>query len=438
MPGNYRPISVLPAISKIMERILYDQLYDYLTKFDLLSDCQYGFRKFHSTATALLDCTNNWYINIDRKKFNLVVFIDLKKAFDTVDHQILLRKLEIYGVKGPALSLLRSYLTNRTQKCMVNGLISSEQLITCGVPQGSILGPLLFLIYINDLPHCLNKTKARLFADDTNLTATGDPICDIETTVNSDLENLRIWLNANKLSLNVAKTEFIVIGSNPMLASIADTSPNIFIDSKPIKQINECKTLGVVVDQHLSWKSNTGYICKRITSGIFALRRIREFVDRDTLLSVYNSLVRPHFNYCSEVWGIFGETQSKRLQKLQNRSARIITGMSNDADSKIALDALGWEPLNVERKKAKAKLMFKLLNDMGPKSLSSLFSYKNENTHYELRDISNALVLPQPRTNNMKKSFVFDAALTWNSIPRDIRESKSLACFVKKIASHIM
>ena len=172
------------------------------------------------------------------------------------------------------------------------------------------------------------------FANDTNLTATGESICDIETTVNSDLENLRIWLNANKLSLNMAKTEFIVIGSKPILASVADTSPNIFIDSKPIKQINEYK--------HLSWKSNTDYIGKRITSGIFALRRIRQFVDRDTLLYVYKSLVIKFGGYL--------EKQSKRLQKLQNRSTGIILGLNNDADPRIALNALGWEPLNVERK----------------------------------------------------------------------------------------
>ena len=243
IPGNYRPISVLPAVSKIMERILYDQLYNYLTTFELLSDYQFGFRKSHSTATALLDCTNDWYVNIDRKMFNMVVLIDLKKAFDTVDHQILLKKLELHGIKGQALTLLKSYLTNRNQKCQVKSSFSSERPIKCGVPQGSILGPLFFLLYINDLPECLNKTKPRLFADDTNLTASGNSITDLEAAVNSDLENLRKWLIANKLSLNVAKTEFMLIGSKSMIKNISGCHLNIFIQDKQIKQVYKCKTL---------------------------------------------------------------------------------------------------------------------------------------------------------------------------------------------------
>ena len=201
---------------------LCDQLYNYVTKFELLSDSQFGFRKSHSIATALLDCTNDWYMNLDRKMFNLVVLIDLKKAFDTVDHQILLRKLEFYGIKGEALTLLKSYLTNRNQKCQNKNSFSTERLIKCGVPQGSILGPLFFLLYINYLPPCLNKTKPRLFADDTNLTASGDSITDHEAAANSDLENLRKWL--------IAKN-----------------------------------------------------ICKKITAGITAISRVKPFVDKDTL-----------------------------------------------------------------------------------------------------------------------------------------------------------
>jgi hypothetical protein len=310
--------------------------------------------------------------------------------------------------------------------------------IRCGVPQGSILvGPLFFLLYINALPQCLSKTKPRLFADDTNLTASGDSITRLEAAVNSDLENLKKWLITNKLSLNVAKTEFMLIGSKQMIKSISNLQPNVVIENKQIKQVHECKTLGVTVDQHLSWKSNTENICRKITSGISALRRLKDFVDRQTLLSVYNAIVRPYFDYCCEVCDVFSETQSKRLQKLQNRAARIIMNMSNDTDHSVALQALGWKTLKVERRKAKAKMMYKLLNNMGPQSLTNLFTYKSEMTSYNLRNVSSTLCLPQPRTNNLKKSFMYDGSFLWNSIPKEIKESKSLSSFRTKIAAHI-
>ena len=221
--------------------------------------------------------------------------------------------------------------------------------------------------------------------------------------MNSDLEKLRKWLIANKLSLNVAKTEFMLIGLKQIIKSISNLQLNVKIENKSIKQVYESKTVGVTIDQYLSWRTNTENICKKITSGISAFRRLKEFADKQTLLSVYNTIVRPCFDYCCEVWDAFGETQSKRLQKLQNRAARIFMNMSNDIDHAVALQALGWKPLKTERKKSKAKIMYKLLNKMGPKSLTNLFTYKGEVTNYKLRNISSSLCLLQPRTNNKKK-----------------------------------
>ena len=155
----------------------------------------------------------------------------------------------------------------------------------------------------------------------------------------------------------------------------------VVIENKPVKHVTECKTLGVTLDQHLSWKSNTENICNKITSGVFALRRLKEFIDRKTLVSVYNAIVRPYFDYCCEVWDVFGETHSKRLQKLQNRAARVMN-MSNDVHHSVVLQALGWKTLEAERKKAKAKMMYKLLSNLDPQSLTNLFTYKDEVTSY--------------------------------------------------------
>ena len=188
IPSNYRPISILPAISKIIERVMHSQLLEYFQAGNLLTESQSGFRPNHSTSTALTSAVNRWLANKDAGKLNGSVFIDLKRAFDTVDHNILLRKLYYcYGVDGNALQLLKSYLTGRTQRCYVNGVLSTEQYVSCGIPQGSILGPLLFIIYINDFPKCLRHTTPGMFADDTYITTADEEISTIEcwTSLNS-------------------------------------------------------------------------------------------------------------------------------------------------------------------------------------------------------------------------------------------------------------
>ena len=190
-PNNYRPISIIPTVAKIFENIVYDQLYECLNDNNLFAHCQSGFQSLHSTLTALIEATNCWSVNIDNGLVNGVIFIDLKLAFDTIDHSVLIRKLHKYGVDRDSLKWFESYLCDRSQKCSINGHLSNMPApVCCGVPQGSILGPLLFLVYINDLPSCLSLAFPRMFADDTNITFAGSTMADLENVINSELRNL--------------------------------------------------------------------------------------------------------------------------------------------------------------------------------------------------------------------------------------------------------
>ena len=196
---------MVPVVAKVFERIIYDQLYNHLTIHELISRHQSGFRPLHSTITTVLEATDSWAYNNDQGNVNAVVFLDLKKAFDTIDHDILLSKLMKYGVHGTSYDWFRSYLDCRKQRCFINGSLSGDHFLTCGIPQGTILGPLLFIIYINDLPNCLSNAEPRMYADDTHISFASNNIDNINTVINVDLARVEKWLTANSLLLTHLK-----------------------------------------------------------------------------------------------------------------------------------------------------------------------------------------------------------------------------------------
>ena len=432
--NNYWSISVISIIAKVFERIVYDQLYSFLANEEVITNQQSGFRSLHSTVTALLEATDGWALDIDRGNVNAVVFLDLKKAFATVNHGVLLGKLSLYGIQESAYDWFKSYLNNRTQKCVVNGSLSKVCSLGCVVPQGTILGPLLFFIYINDLPNCLSFCQSRMYADDTHITYASADLHSMQSSLNHDLSNIHKWLLYNKLTLNSTKTEFMLIGSRQKLSTLSE-SLVLSIDNIPIKQVSTTKSLGILIDNNMVWHSHIDKLSKKIASGIGAIKRIRPFVSPEILHYIYNALVQPHFDYCSIVWGNCGKTLSERLQKLQNRAARILTSSSYEVDARYLLQQLGWKGLIIQRQIQVALMVFKALNDLAPDHLSSMCTERST-SGYVLRDSTNKLHVPLPRTNYLKKSFSYRGATLWNSLPCNLRQEKSLNRFKQLLNFH--
>ena len=247
--SNYRPISLLSNINKIFEKLMHSRLYNFLSTYNCIYDLQFGFRKKHSTIHALLDLTEDIRHALDDNSFAVGIFIDLQKAFDTVDHKILLRKLDYYGIRGSANNWFKSYLKDRKQYVSINGYDSSTDIMKFGVPQGSVLGPLLFLIYINDLHKSIKYCTTRHFADDTNLLIKNKSLKQLKKHVNYDLRNLNKWLKSNKISLNASKTELLLF-RHPSKEINYDLK--IKIDGKKLLPSKYVKCLGLFIDSHLN------------------------------------------------------------------------------------------------------------------------------------------------------------------------------------------
>ena len=312
--SNYRPVSVLPVFSKILERLMYNRLLSFVNKYKILYMYQFGFRADHSPNLALLFLVDKISDALEKGEYVLGLFLDFSKAFDTVNHQILFKKLEYYGVRGTALSLFKSYLENRTQYVEFNGVQSEKECIKCGVPQGSILGPLLFLIYINDLALVSDKLFSLLFADDSNMFITGDDPNLLIRTMNSEIKSVVDWLRVNKLSLNLKKTHYIIF-QRPRVHFKVDVE--LTIDGVKIDMKENTKFLGVIIDNKLSFQQHIKYIKGKVSRGLGILLKCRRFFDQNTLVTLYNSFVYPYLNYCISVWGSTCDTYVDSLVKLQ-------------------------------------------------------------------------------------------------------------------------
>ena len=302
---------------------MYNKLYTYLTENNILFNLQFGFRCQHSTEHAIVELVDKILNGFSEEKYTLGVFIDLSKAFDTVDHQILL-KLSLYGVKGKSLEWFESYLSERKQYIEVEGQKTSFLNITCGVSQGSILGPLLFLLYINDLCKASNIITPIMFTDDTNLFYSNKNIKILFKEMNIELKNISEWLRANKLSINIDKTNFILFHNNRDKDHLPLKLPTLCINDAPIKQVVSTKFLGVQIDENINWTHHITLTENKLAKQLGLLCKAKPFLNRRSMINLYFSFIHTYINYGNIAWASTTKTKLKKIYSQQKQAIKTV------------------------------------------------------------------------------------------------------------------
>ena len=426
-PSNYRPISILSSINKIFEKIIYHRLYKHFTENNILYDYQFGFRQNHSTAQALIEITDYLKCSIDEQKKVCGIFLDLTKAFDTVDHNILLKKLQHYGIRGSTNELIESYLTNRYQYVALGQTHSSKRLISCGVPQGSVLGPLLFLIYINDIAKCSSTGRIRIFADDTSAFIEGQNIEDVISKSEKLMNSLNIWFKSNKLTLSESKSCFLLFRSQQ--SKVNEIPNTLKFGEKSISRENSVKYLGITLEEHLNWNEHVQNVCSSLRKCFSVFYGIRDFINKEQIRTLYYSLVYSKIVYALAVYGQTTQENLLQLQRLQNGLLKVLTKnklfySTNKLHNNLKI-------LKVEDMVEQEILtfVFNFKNERLPNIFNDKFKLRKNNNQMRTRNIENHMITPSTRTNYGEQTVRVKGALLWNQLPASLSTLTSTKMF---------
>ena len=435
--NNYRPISILPTVSKLIEKWVEMQFSQYLNEFNLLHKSQSGFRPRHSTESALILMVDSWLKAINEGKIVGCVLVDFRKAFDLVDHEILLRKLKCYKCNDSCVSWFESYLCHRKQRVSLNNNLSSTSKVIHGVPQGSILGPLLFLIFINDLPLYLqnNTSTIDLYADDTTIYYSCSNILMLERNLQKSLDCLQIWCRENGMILNTDKTKVMLITSRQKRMNLNNAVLNLQYNDIDITITTCDKILGIHVDNNLTWNNHFNFLSKKLSSHLWLLSKVRIYLSIEHRVLFYNAYIKPHIDYCSLIWSNTSSSNISKITRLQRRACKLILGHEYNGLSE-AFEKLKILSIDQSIFLSKAKMMYKIHNNLAPSYLNEMFLMRDanlDNTTSNLRSVANKnFVVPLAKCNLFKGSLTYSGVIIWNSIPVSIKNSSSLPMFVHK------
>ena len=408
----------------------------YLNKYSLIHESQSGFRPKHSCQTALVKLIDKWMACIDSGDIIGTMFIDFRKAFDLVDHKLLIKKLSAYKVCSSSLRWFISYLESRQQTVQSDRGMSSFANIKSVVPQGSILGPSLFLIFINDLPLLLKYCYADLFADDGTFHKNGPEIDEINDEMLIDFLTIVHWSKQNKLPINYIKSTYMLLGAKRRLQDTYELFLNV--DDEKIEKVSKQKLLGIFIDKHLTWTPHIDYLCKLISSKISLLKQLSSYVPKHIQKIFYQRYILPLIDYGCNTWSATTSSNIERISKLQKRAARIILQAEYLTPSSLMFDELGWISIPRRLMYNKALLTFKALNNLTPAYISDLLKPMSETHSLSLRSSDNGLLsIPRSRSALYDRSFTYSASKLWISLPQTLRTTSSLNEFKTGLRNYI-
>ena len=433
---NYRPISVLTQFNRLFERLLAKRLMNFFDKNNIITKQQFGFLKKHSTEHAILDLKEYILKKFEDHEIVAVLYLDLQKAFDTVGHDILLRKLYHYGIRGKTHDLLKSYLSNRKQFSTIGKSASELANVLWGVPQGSVLGPLLFLIFINDLPRS-SSLYTWLFADDTALALSSKCPRELEKRFNLEVNKVQDWLLANGLSVHYSKkTQYMLLKGRGLRTEI-HAGFKLSMGGHQIERTDTYKYLGLLFDDKLNWKCQIDKLCSKLASVCGILSKVRHYLNRKSLLLIYYSLFESRLRYGSLGWGTAAECDIKRLKVLQNRAIRFIDFASFRTPMLPIYHKLGVLPLEHQFRLQRATFMYNLHFTNLPLVLSN---YCKPPTHRYPTSYSTSLnyVLPFVKTNRAQTSIKFAGPKVWATVPYDLKTIGNRKKFTSGLKDHFL
>ena len=439
--SNYRPISNLSLLSKYIERAMLDQLVPFLEQVEAISKYQSAYRKFHSTDTALCKIHDDLVQNACMGKVSILVFLDLSAAFDTVDHQILLSDFNNYCIEGPAFRLLESYLLNRTQSVIIGESVSEPQPLSCGVPQGSVLGPILFLIYMSTIVFLLDAhgVSYHFYADDSQLYICIDDTEYAKIKVVQLLKDIRRWMCERKLKLNDRKTEIMLVRGN-LRGDEAEEFGNLDLGDFQLTPVPHAKNLGVLFDSALNFKNHVNSLVRSCNFHIRNLYAVRRFMQKENIMSLVHSLILSKVDYCNSLFIGLPNVTLKKIQSVMNRAARLITQLPPRVSITPTLIDLHWLPVRARIEYKICLITFKALKFHQPKYICDLLTPLAREHDIVLRSTGDPFHLWEPRAprerNFANRSFSYVAPRMYNRLPVAIKQLESLDCFKKHLKTH--